>query len=38
MTTWVSLLICFVFLILISIFLPDSVVNKLRKFLQYEFK
>ena len=35
---WVSLLICIVFLILIGVGLPDSVVDKLKKFLQYEFK
>ena len=34
----VSLLICFVFLLLLSIFLPNSIVNKLKKILKYEFK
>lgn len=34
----ISALICFVFLILLSVFLPNSIVNKLKKILEYEFK
>ena len=34
----VSLLICFVVLLLLAVFLPNSFVNKLKKILKYEFK
>ena len=34
----VSLLICFVVLLLLAVFLPNSIVNKLKKILKYEFK
>ena len=34
----VSLLICFVFLLLLAVFLPNSIVNKLKKILKYELK
>ena len=34
----VSLLLCFVVLLLLAVFLPNSIVNKLKKILKYEFK
>lgn len=34
----VSLLICFVVLLLLGVFLPDTIVNKLKKILEYEIK
>ena len=34
----VSAIICIVFLIFLELFLPDSIVNKFKKILEYEFK